>query len=81
MEAKEIIWKKDGWTAVRDADAEQHLLGVIARAENGVVVEVRVRHNDGEETKGKVLCNGANALPMDCGKFAELFCNGELKIS
>ena len=46
-----------------------------------MVVEVRVRHNDGEETKGKVLCNGANVLPMDCGKFAELFCSGELKIS
>ena len=75
---KKNAWNKDGWTIVQEADAEKHLLGISCRAEDGVVVEVRIRHNDGEEVKGKALLNGQNILPAPIEDFKKYLENGTL---
>ncbi len=75
-----IKWNKNGWTAMQDADAQKHVLEINCRAERGVVVELRIRHNDGEETTGTALYKGENALPMDIEDFKKLYLAGELEI-
>lgn len=68
-----INWEENGWTLVQEADAEEHKLEISCRTENGVVVEVRIRHNDGEENKGTCTKNGVNALPMTTKEFEKNF--------
>lgn len=80
MKKEEIIWNEDGWTALQDADAEKHVLGISCRTEKGTVVEVRTRHNDGEEKQGVVTLDGKNAIPMDLSEFKKLFLKGKLEI-
>ena len=80
MKNSAVTMKKDGWTTVQEADAKKHILEISCRAENGSVVEVRIRHNDGEETKGAVLCDGKNALPISIEEFCELYNSGKLDI-
>lgn len=75
-----IEWNENGWTTVQEADAEKHILEVSCRAENGQVVEVRMRHNDGEEKAGIVTLNGENALPMSLKDFKNNFKKGNLDI-
>lgn len=77
---KAIKWNENGWTALQDADGKKHVLGISARAEDGQVVEVLVRHHSGEDQKGVVLYNGVNALPMDLAAFKKAFENDELEI-
>ena len=64
-----IKMNQSGWTTISEPDAEKHILGVSARSVAGEVVEVRIRHNDGEEKKGTVTKDGANALPMSLDDF------------
>lgn len=80
MKKKEIIWNENGWTVMQDADAEKHVLEISCRAENGVVVEVRSRHNDGEEKKGIVTLDGAEVLPMPLADFKKYYKKGKLTI-
>lgn len=80
MKKQPIVWKQEGWTSIQNADAQKHLLEITCRAENGIVVEVRIRHNDGENEKGQVLFEGNPALPMGISKFAELYESGKLEI-
>ena len=80
MKKKKILWKDTGWTVLQEADAAKHVLEISARAEMGKVVEVRIRHNDGEERKGNVYLDGANALPMAFEDFKEKFTAGVLEI-
>lgn len=75
-----VVWKNDGWTCVQEADVEKHILEVNCRAEDGAVVEVRIRHNDGEEKAGTVLLDGENALPMSIADFSKAFAKGKLDI-
>ncbi len=79
--AKCIRWNNDGLTSIQDADAELHRLGISCRAESGTVVEVRIRHNDGEEKPGKVIYKGEEALPLPLAQFKELFKKDELSFS
>lgn len=76
---KKIAWNENGWTALQDADAKKHILEVDCRTENGTVVEIRIRHNDGEEVKGKALCAGLEVLPISLEEFKKLFEAGSLK--
>lgn len=73
---KPIQWSPNGWTTLADAEAEKHILGIQCRAENGVIVEVRIRHNDGEEAPGRVTIAGKNALPIGIDDFIRLYENG-----
>ena len=68
-----------GWTTIAEPDAEKHILGVSARSVAGEVVEVRIRHNDGEEKTAKVLKGGADALPMSNDEFLKLCQKNELE--
>lgn len=76
MKKSEILWLTDGWTLLQEADAEKHILEVSCFAENGTVTAIRVRHNDGEATKGNATINGKNALPLDLEAFKTLFEKG-----
>ena len=78
--ASEIIWKENGWTLLRAADAEKHELGISCFAENGTVTAVNIRHNDGEEQKGTALYKGNNALPLSLAEFKKLYLKGDLDI-
>lgn len=73
MKKTDILWNPNGWTRLQDADAEEHKLELTCRAENGVVVEMRVRHNDGEEKPGVVTIDGEPALPMQLAAFKKAF--------
>ena len=73
-----IKWEHTGWTTVREADSKKHLLGVVCRTCRGEVEEVRIRHNDGEETVAKVTLNGEPALPMSIADFEAHFTKNEL---
>lgn len=78
---KKIAWEENGWTVVQHADAKKHILEINCRAEDGQVVEVRVRHNDGEEKKGELYRgNGKVVLPMALKEFQELYLAGDLII-
>jgi len=77
---KKILWKEEGWTTIQEADAKKHILEISCLAEGGNVVEVRIRHNDGEEQKGKVTKNGENVLPVSLSAFKKLYEDGELDI-
>lgn len=80
MKKKICQIEDNAWTRLQDADAEKHILEISCRAENGKVVEVRVRHNDGEEKKGEIKYDGKPVLPLDIAKFAEYYENGKLEI-
>ena len=75
-----IKWEHTGWTTIREADAKKHVLGVACKTVRGVVEEVRIRHNDGEEKIAKVTLNGENALPMDMAEFEKHFTKDELEL-
>lgn len=76
---KKIAWNENGWTSIQDADASKHILEISCRAENGTVVEIRFRHNDGEEEKGTALFEGKNVLPLPMAEFKEYFKKGKLE--
>lgn len=80
MKKSEIIWQSEGWTSIQDADAEKHLLGISCLAENGVVVEVRKRHNDGEEEKLTKKLEGDYSLPMALADFRKAVEEGKLTL-
>ena len=75
-----INWNENGWTILQEADASKHIQGVSCRTENGMVVEVRVRHHDSEEATVKVLLNGEPALPMEIKAFEKHFNKDDLDI-
>lgn len=76
----EIEWNKDAWTMIQEADAERHKIEICCRTEGDMVVEVRIRHWDGNEEKGTCTKNGENALPMPIKAFEKAFNNLELDI-
>lgn len=76
----EILWKENGWTAITDADAEKHILGVICYAEDGIVKELRIHHNDGEEQVGTAKVDGKNILPISLAEFKKLYAKGVIEI-
>lgn len=75
-----IVWKKDGWTTVQEANTEKHIAEISCRSENGMVVEVRARTSRGEEQKVDVLLNGKRALPMSIEDFQHHFNKEELEL-
>ena len=80
MKKKEILWNENSWTTLQDADAEKHLLEISIRSEEGKVVELIIRHNDGENRKGTATLDGENVLPMALDEFKKLYNKGKLFI-
>lgn len=80
MKKNEILWNENGWTVIGNADGEAHTLEVSALAENGKIVEVRVRHADGEEKVLKAKIDAAHTLPMALADFKAAVARGELKL-
>jgi len=74
-----INWNENGWTTVQDADKKSHSLEISCKAENGIVTEVRIRHNDGDEMQKLTgtLKNGYS-LPMPINEFADAYEQGKL---
>ena len=75
----EIEWNENGWTLIQEADAEEHKMEISCLCADGIVTEIRVRHNDGEETKGVCTKNGENILPLPAKKFEKLWGGGKLE--
>lgn len=74
---KKINWNNDGWTEIQSVNAAKHVVGISCFAENGVVKQVRLRHNDGEEELIEKAVAPGKTLPMPMDEFktliAELF--------
>lgn len=73
MKKEEIIWNDNGWTTLCDADAEKHILGITCLVKDGKVIEIRTRHNDGEEKVLKNAIDANYALPMDLDLFKKIY--------
>ncbi len=73
-------WNPDGWTTVQEADPAKHMAGISCRAEDGKVVEVRMRHSRGEESAAVVTCDGKDVLPISLDEFKTLYKQGKLDI-
>ncbi len=68
-----IKWNENGWTRMQDGDPAKHQMEINCRAENGTVVEVRIRHSRGEEQKGIVTVAGKEILPLPLEEFKALY--------
>ena len=75
-----IELKNDGWNCLQEADPRDHRLEISCRTENGMVVEARIRHHDGEESVAKVLCDGKSVLPMSIEEFQTRYEQGDLDL-
>ncbi|MCQ2455477.1 MAG: hypothetical protein MJ090_05005 [Clostridia bacterium] len=70
--SKPIAWNNDGWTTIRDADPEKHIVEISCYAQKGTVTEIRKRHNDGEEEKITKAINAEFTLPMPIEEFKKI---------
>lgn len=75
-----IVWKENGWITLQEADAAKHKIEITILTQNAKVIDVRIRHNDGEERKGTVLLDGENALPMELEAFKQYYLDGAFEI-
>ncbi len=75
-----IKWKNDGWNTLQEADPKKHILEINCKTKSGKVIEVRIRHNDGEEKLSKVKLNGTPALPMDIAEFEKYYNKNEFEM-
>ncbi|MBQ0083353.1 MAG: hypothetical protein KBS52_01120 [Clostridiales bacterium] len=73
-------WVNEGWTTVQQANPERHILEIVCRTENGMVVEVRTRHSHGEEAQGIVTVDGKDVLPLSIKEFTALYEKGKMEI-
>lgn len=78
MDIYKIKWKNDGWTVIQEADARKHVLEITCLAENGVVTEIRKRHNDGEEEKLTKAIDSNHPLPMKIDDLKACLKKGEI---
>lgn len=77
---KKIEWNENGWTVIQESDPEKHVLEIACLTEDGMVVEVRRRHNDGEEEKLKNKLDDEHSLPMPFADFKKAITKGTLKL-
>lgn len=75
-----INWNENGWTVIQEADPVKHILEITCLAEDGIVVEVRKRHNDGEEEKLTQKLDDTYSLPMSLGEFKTALCKKKIKL-
>ena len=73
MKKKDIVWLENGWTIMQEANAQEHILEISCLAENKSVVEIRKRHNDGEEEIIKSKIDDNYSLPMPLDEFSKLY--------
>ena len=76
---KKIELNANGWTVIQESDPEKHILEITCLTEDGKVVEVRRRHNDGEEEKLKGKLDEDHSLPMAFEDFKKAIVKGEIK--
>lgn len=76
---KKIEWNENGWTVIQEADPKKHVLEISCLAKDGEVVEVRIRHNDGEEEKLTKKLDDAHTLPMAFEDFKKAITKSEIK--
>lgn len=74
-----IEWNENGWTVIQEADPVKHILEITCLAEDGIVVEVRKRHNDGEEEKFTTKLDNTHSLPMPLDEFKKALRKKEIK--
>lgn len=67
-----IAWNDNGWTEVQSVNEAKHIVGISCYAENGIVKQVRLRHNDGEEELIDKSVAPGKTLPMPMQDFKTL---------
>ncbi len=77
---KKTEWNAYGWTVIQESDPEKHILEIACLTENGKVVQVRRRHNDGEEEKLTGKLDETYSLPMDFEEFKKAVSKGWLTL-
>ena len=77
---KKIEWNKYGWTVIQESDPDKHILEIACLTKDDAVVEVRRRHNDGEEEKLTGKLDETHSLPMAFEDFKKAITKGELKL-
>lgn len=78
MKKVKIGIKPSGWTVIQEANAEKHILEISCLAEDGKIIEIRKRHNDGEEQKITSKIDATHSLPMDIDEFKTAVENQEI---
>jgi len=78
MNIFDINWVADGWTTIQDANREKHQVEISCYAENGVVTQIRKRHNDGEEEKLTKQISAKYALPISIEDLQNILKNDEV---
>ncbi len=68
-----VTINENGWTSIQDADSEKHVVQLSCYAENGMIIEIRKCHNDGEEIKITGAINDKYTLPMTIADFKKVF--------
>lgn len=74
-----IDWNENGWNVIQEADPVKHILEITCLAEDGKVVEVRKRHNDGEEERLTKKLDDTYTLPMSLGEFKKALSKKQIK--
>ena len=74
-----IEWNENGWTVIQEADPAKHILEITCLAEDGKVVEIRKRHNDGEEEKLTKKLDDTHTLPIPLAEFKKALSKKEIK--
>ncbi len=77
---KKTEWNAYGWTVIQESDPEKHILEIACLTEDGKVVQVRRRHNDGEEEKLTGKLDETYSLPMDFEEFKKAVSKGWLTL-
>ena len=74
-----IEWNENGWTVIQEADPVKHILEITCLAVDGKIIEVRKRHNDGEEEKLTKKLDETHSLPMPLDDFKTALRKKEIK--
>ena len=80
MKKYTIYWKDDGWTVIREADAKKHVTEITCLSKDSTIIEIRKRHNDGEEEKLTKAIDANHSLPMSNKEFEKKYFNDEFDI-
>lgn len=80
MKKHNIFWRDNGWTVIREADSKKHLTEISCLCKDSSIIEIRKRHNDGEEEVLKKAIDSKHSLPMSSAEFEEKYFNDEFEI-
>ena len=73
-----INWNNNGWTTIQEASKAKHQVEISCYAQDGIVTEIRKRHQDGEEVKLTGAIDANHSLPLSTEELTKLLNKGEI---